>query len=369
MSRTLPIALVLAAVVGVCFGSTEYSLLKPEPGSGIMYTCPAWAPDGRSIAYTERPPEDPRRSPIPWTKGRNIWLAEFKGGHWHHRLLLKDADSPSWSPDGRKLAFARGGISVLQLHNGRVVLLDRDRYAGPEEETYGYWPGNWSPDGRFLVFQCSFYEGWDNWLYDWTGRRSISAASIGNCWDWSPDGRYSLSAFSPGPYFDPTWAGFGDEPFRVIRIDLRRLKWRTIMKGYNVESIAWPHGGRYAWVNIGEPEDYHDRKLMRPPDGAGIYRLDLDTRKLYKLVNLKGDVFFSPDYRRFAFISTGKDNQGPYRLYIGDTKTWHFRLLSADLPLYYQEFYADEVLSWAWNGRKLAYVVGRGEIRIVTFDP
>jgi TolB protein len=61
-------------------------------------------------------------------------------------------DSPAWSPDGSKLAYAarydgRFDVVVLDMASGKVERLTRGQ--GNNENP------RWSPDGRHLVFSSS----------------------------------------------------------------------------------------------------------------------------------------------------------------------------------------------------------------------
>ncbi|MEO2005763.1 MAG: hypothetical protein ABGY41_16885, partial [Candidatus Poribacteria bacterium] len=58
-------------------------------------TAPTWSPDGREIAYTA---------------AAGMVIAPLNGGP--ERTLLKTPESegsPAWSPDGRRIAFSRSG--------------------------------------------------------------------------------------------------------------------------------------------------------------------------------------------------------------------------------------------------------------------
>jgi Tol biopolymer transport system component len=151
---------------------------------------PAWAHDGRTIAYHRRFPSTdgpPGIYIVPSAGGtpRLVLAGDFGGperlrfspddkalaADWRFQLLLVDVASgairrplytdngvnwPDWSPDGRLIAYTRlfrqssepadsGGIHILDLASGE----DRPVVTGDGVLTGG--PPRWSPDGRFLV--------------------------------------------------------------------------------------------------------------------------------------------------------------------------------------------------------------------------
>jgi hypothetical protein len=67
-----------------------------------------------------------------------------RGGGGVSRVTARGGDEPSWSPDGKQLAFSRAGdLYILKVgHHGAL----------PERiTTNASWPA-WSPDGRYLAF-------------------------------------------------------------------------------------------------------------------------------------------------------------------------------------------------------------------------
>ena len=144
-----------------------------------------WSPDGRRLAFAV--------TSIQGTRAEGLHVFNLETGSdrelaencWFHRGL-------AWSPDGTKIAYAcssfgaggsgqKGGIYVIGLH-GRPRLLKTGTRA------YDTWP-SWSPDGKHLAFATE--QRGHTWVsvvdLDGTGRRRV--ADHAGTPAWSPDGR------------------------------------------------------------------------------------------------------------------------------------------------------------------------------------
>jgi TolB protein len=171
-------------------GSDQQNL-TPKPGD---QGGPRWSPDGRAILFTAVPPGPPRSgSPWPFRGDVDVMNADGSG----QRNLTHTGESgefdPSWSPDGRNITFSRlagppWGVRIIVMNadgRGKRAVTPKFARSGDRGLT-----GTSSPDGRRIAFDE------DDAIYvintDGSGlRRLAQNASFG---DWSPDGRKIIFA-------------------------------------------------------------------------------------------------------------------------------------------------------------------------------
>ena len=342
--------------------STEYTFIKADPEKKIVYTNPVWSPVGNSIAYVAARNSTKVGANTIWNCPKDLWLATFSNGHWKHRLLVKGGNGSAWSRDGKRLAITRKGLAVLDLRTGKVRQLTKDYIPGVTGSDEGRirldFPISFSPNGRYVVYDRQLYESGEYRVFDLERGRDTGVL-LGECPTWSADSKYVFSAFN--------WHGDWPVQTRLVRTDIESRKSQTVLPHYRIDWLALP-GENYAWALVAdlEPRRYpeqtkYPKDELNPPEGPGIYRLDLTSLELKKLSDIKEPIILNRDLGRFAFITESR----PADLYIGETRHWQFRIVAKDVaePWLMRTIFA----SWSSDGKSLAYVTPKGDIRIVKF--
>lgn len=141
-------------------GSNPRRLTRTQKGINIS---PRWNPrTGREIAFISNRGGSPQIYVMD-ASGANQRPLIARGGH---------ADSPSWSPDGRYIAFTYGGAGSFQVFVADVAsgqLLQLTSQGRNESPT-------WSPDARHIVFQSNRSGRWEIWQMhiDGSGQRQLT---------------------------------------------------------------------------------------------------------------------------------------------------------------------------------------------------
>ena len=180
---------------------------------------------------------------------------------------------PAWAPDGKRMAFvtteqtdgvANSEIFTLDLGVGRGTRLTRNK-------SRDEWP-TWSPDGKAIAFSSGQSGTMDIWIMnsDGTNQRAVAAtAGDENQPIWSPDGiwiAFVLRKAAEDPYGD-LWLVAPDGGSRV----------RQITKGQFASSPAWSPDGKWLafsrWVDSNrntqaDRGDESDLWGVRTSDGA-----------------------------------------------------------------------------------------------------
>lgn len=138
---------------------------------------PSWSPDGRTLAFVRAEPGRPKV----W----NLWTADVESGR-ASRLTSYTVGAPwggSWFPDGRRIAYS---------HETDLVILDRETgkrrvFKSPIRGRLVRTPAV-SPDGQRVMFQVYRDGAWLLDLTDGSMRKVLSDPSAEE-YTWAPDGK------------------------------------------------------------------------------------------------------------------------------------------------------------------------------------
>jgi TolB protein len=154
---------------------------------------PAWAPNGKDIAYSSSRSGDPE-----------IWISDASGSSPRRVTGFRGPDvSPVFNPrTGSQIAWISGRTGLPQLY-----IMDTDGSAVQRMTDGGYATSpSWSPNGQFLTFAWDRKYGpgapggQDIYVMEIATKRWIQLTHDGGRCDfpsWSPDGRHIVYANSP----------------------------------------------------------------------------------------------------------------------------------------------------------------------------
>jgi Tol biopolymer transport system component len=183
-------------------------------GTDRAFEHPSWTPDGKRIVFDEsstgtisivdlrgrrvspltcgrQPTVSPDGKHLALVRDFQIYVTDARGGHARrvtHGLPAQGWADPSWSPNGRRLAFTgRGDYAISSIDtvgaDGRG-----ERELGP---VFADEPA-WSPDGRHILFRDRSNTDLHSRLFlvrvNGRGRTRVRHGLDGERPAWSPDG-------------------------------------------------------------------------------------------------------------------------------------------------------------------------------------
>jgi TolB protein len=219
--------------------------------------------------------------------------------------------SPAWSPDGQRIGYTqlgegRGGIIVQTLANGATFVV-------PGSQTALNITPTFSPDGRTLAFAHSDERGTDIYTANVTERCCAQRLTVGRYADnlsptFSPDGRrIAFISTRAGPPQLYVMAADGTDQELLAPFDY----------GATGSSNA-PE-----WSPDGASVVFH-REVSGSPQ---IFLVDVSGRRVRQLTSSgrNEDPTWAPDGRHVAFIS---DRSGRRQIWIVDIETGRVRQLA-----------------------------------------
>jgi serine/threonine protein kinase/Tol biopolymer transport system component len=221
-------------------GSQKLQLTSTAP---IFAFLPSWSPDGKQIAFCGGDPEHPPR----------LYVVSADGGT--PRLLPAgefQVLNPNWTADGNSVVFidsqGTGGPGVIKAVN--INTLQVSTVPGSKDLIA---PAT-SPDGRYIA--GASLDGKTLFLYDFRASKSTELLKMDVGWtSWSKDSKYI--------YFD---TGLSENPaiYRV-RVADRKLERIADLKGFRRVVFGW-----IPWSGV-------------TPDGAPLLLRDISSQEVYAL--------------------------------------------------------------------------------------
>jgi TolB protein len=153
---------------------------------------PSFSPDGRKLAFTRTALQDPDRNILNY----KVFVVNVNGDN---EKFLTDGAFPSWSPDGRKIAFCKVNLAKK---NWDICLMDTNGNNQVNITNDGMYPA-WSPNGKQIAFSSQRAQiGYDNiYKMDSDGQNVVRLTKANEQHDapiWSPDGQYiAFSILNP----------------------------------------------------------------------------------------------------------------------------------------------------------------------------
>ncbi|MCH8064969.1 MAG: PD40 domain-containing protein [Chloroflexi bacterium] len=110
---------------------------------------PSWSPDGKSMAFVRLG----IRAPL--GEYGEIWVADSDGSN--PRLLTSGPDAgPVWSPDGKRIAFSSVRDGNMEVY---TITIDGKGLTNLTQSEAGEKGVGWSPDGQRILYYSSFESG------------------------------------------------------------------------------------------------------------------------------------------------------------------------------------------------------------------
>ena len=286
------------------YADTDHFIKLTNRGGGS----PSWSPDGSRLAFVSDR-----------DGGYEIYVMDADG---QNQTRLTDAGGrfPSWSPDGSRLAFVSNRDGGYEIY-----VMDADGQNQTRLTDAGGGSPSWSPDGSRLAFVSDRDGGYEIYVMDADGQNQTRLTDAGGRFpSWSPDGsRLAFVSNRDGRYEIYVMDADGQNQTRLTDAGGRFPSWS-------------PDGSRLAFMS------WRD-------GNAEIYVIDADGQNQTRLTDAGGWLpSWSPDGSRLNFVSSD------YEIYVMDADGRNQTRLTHRLAYTYGESF-----SWSPDGSRLAFVSDR----------
>jgi Tol biopolymer transport system component/predicted Ser/Thr protein kinase len=255
-----------------------------------------WSPDGREIAYV---------------RGRDMYRAKSDGTESRKLVSLPDtAFWPRWSPDGTRLRFTLGdtfnrigALSIWELSaDGKNLHPLLPGWNQPSAECCG----NWTPDGKYFVFQASRNGKTEIWAiqerHSEVARLGLSGRPAGEPVQLTGG---QLNSIAPvlSPDGKKLYVIGQQQRGELVRYDSKSREWVPYLSGISADFVDFSKDGR--WVAyVAFPEETLWRSRV-----DGSERLQLTFPPMQALTPR-----WSPDGKRITFFDSTPGR--PWRIWL-----------------------------------------------------
>jgi TolB protein len=263
---------------------------------------PTWSPDGKKIAFASK-----RDGNL------EVYVMNADGSGIKNLTNYSGNDSgPSWSPDGKKITFAsrRNGNADIYIMGADGSNVKRLTNHDADDDM-----PRWSPDGKKITFQSKRDGKWDIYVMNADGinvkrltkHDTDKRLSTGSCMpSWSPDGKKIT--------FE---SGIGNVEIYIMNADGSGIKNITNCSAADTNA-SWSHDGKK--IVFQSNRDKEKDKMFNPD----IYAMDADGSNVKRLTNHNagnGQPSLSPDGKKIAFTSKKDGNMEVYVMYLDGVKS------------------------------------------------
>jgi dipeptidyl aminopeptidase/acylaminoacyl peptidase len=214
---------------------------EPLPGFDRPLVSPQlhFSPDGRQLAFTEQ-----HRSGL-------LWLFDVERQTFRPLSEGGMAVSPRWSPDGTRLAV--GWAEAGPFHLWIVPTTGRADWARLTEGERWMWSPTWRPDGRFLAFVRGGPPSTDILIYRFADRQVVpllSTEANEHSPEFSPDGRWLAYASNESGRMEVYITSFPDRE-RTLTVSRRGGEAPAWSRdGSQLFYYSRPSGGRRSMMAV-----------------------------------------------------------------------------------------------------------------------
>ncbi|MXM66223.1 hypothetical protein GR925_23045 [Streptomyces sp. HUCO-GS316] len=233
-------------------GGTPVKLTHTSTVSDVM---PSWSPDGKRVAF------------VRYGSGGaidGIWSMKITGGDLKAVPGTKGASDPAWSPDGKRIAYSKPVGTQREIYVADIDGTPATRLTHTAADDLH---PTWSPDGTYLAFNRADAGGHSRLMRIKLSSLAQKAITASGSRDWTPDwSRNNRIAFSRVDS-----SGFA-RLYRV-RPDGTGLH-RITSARLNDKYPSWsPDGSRLVFTRGGADDADPEHLYLVRADGTGLTQL------------------------------------------------------------------------------------------------